>query len=203
MDFNNIQSAWSNDNSENIVLPNNLEKLKSASMPIDKVRKNLRFELVIQTIAMISFGFIPMGPRFPAPMIAPYYLIYAIMVAISIYYLGKLLFFYNRLNKSTLNTKDSLYETYFDIRLNMELYKTFTFSLLPFFVLFFVGYIYHKIPKFADLLSGQIQQNKLFVPLLILIFAIILIGFVTEIWVQSFYGKYAKQIRKVLDELKE
>jgi hypothetical protein len=57
-------------------------------MLIDKVRKNLRFELVIQTIAMISFGFIPMGPRFPAPMIAPYYLIYAIMVAISIYYLG-------------------------------------------------------------------------------------------------------------------
>jgi tetrahydromethanopterin S-methyltransferase subunit E len=49
--------------------------------------------------------------------------------------------------------------------------------------------IYHKI--IADLLSGQIQQNKLFVPLLILIF-IILIGFVTEIWVQSFYGKYAK-----------
>jgi hypothetical protein len=31
-------------------------------MPIDKVRKNLRFELIIQTIAMISFGFIPMGP---------------------------------------------------------------------------------------------------------------------------------------------
>jgi hypothetical protein len=68
MDFNDIQSAWTN--SENVVLPNNLEKLKSANT-IDKVRKNLRFELVIQTMAMISFGFIPMGPR-PAPMIAPY-----------------------------------------------------------------------------------------------------------------------------------
>jgi hypothetical protein len=76
------------------------------------------------------------GPRFPAPMIAPYYLIYAIMVAISIYYLGKLLFFYNRLNKSTLNTKDSLYETYFDIRLNMELYKTFTFHFFLFLCYF-------------------------------------------------------------------
>ena len=203
MDFNDIQSAWNNDKSDNVVLPNNLEKLKSANMPIDKVRKNLRFELIIQTIALISFGFIPMLTRFPANMVAPYYLIYAIMVAISIYYLGKLFFFYNRLNKSILNTKDSLYETYFDIRLNMELYKTFTFSLLPFFILYFVGYIFYKVPKFADLLSGEIQQNKLPVLLIILIFTIILIGLATEIWIQSLYGKYAKQIRKVLDELKE
>ena len=93
MDFNDIQSAWNKDNKENIVLPTNLEKLKSANMPIDKVRKNLRFEFVIQTIALISFGFIPMINRFPASMITPYYLIYAIMVAISIYYLGKLFIF--------------------------------------------------------------------------------------------------------------
>jgi hypothetical protein len=70
-----------------------------------------------------------MGPRFPAPMIAPYYLIYAIMVA-SIY-IRKLLFFYNRLKKYS-EYKDSLYETYFDIRLNMELYKTFTFHFFLF-----------------------------------------------------------------------
>jgi hypothetical protein len=203
MDFNDIQSAWNKDNKENIVLPTNLEKLKSANMPIDKVRKNLRFELVIQTIAMLCFGLIPMLTRFPANMVVPYYLIYAIMVAISIYYLGKLFLFYKRLNKIALNTKDSLYETYFDIRLNMELYKTFTFALLPFFIIYLIGYIYYKIPKFADLLSSQLQQNKLLVLLLILIFTIILIGFVTEIWVQSVYGKYAKQIRKVLDELKE
>jgi hypothetical protein len=28
MDFNDIQSAWDNDNNENVVLPNNLEKYK-------------------------------------------------------------------------------------------------------------------------------------------------------------------------------
>jgi hypothetical protein len=203
MDFNDIQSAWDNDKSDNVELPNNLEKLKSVNMPVDKIRKNLRFELVVQTIAMICFGFTPAIDKFPANMIVPFYLIYSIMVAISIYYLGKLFFFYNRLNKTVLNTKDSLYETYFDIRLNMELYKTFTFSLLPFFILYFVGYIYYKIPKFADLLTGQMQQNKLLILLLILIFTIIVIGLATELWVQSLYGKYAKQIRKVLDELKE
>lgn len=203
MDFNDIQSAWNDNKSENVVLPTNLDKLKSANMPIDKVRKNLRFELVIQTIAMTLFGFLPLVERFPANMIAPYYLIYAIMVAISIYYLGKLFLFYNRLNKTVLNTKDSLYETYFDIRLNMELYKTFTFSLLPFFILYFIGYVSYKTPKLSQLINGEVQHSKLIILLIILIAILLLIAFFTELWVQSLYGKYAKQVKKVIDELKE
>lgn len=203
MDFNDIQSAWKNENTEKVSLPSNIEKMQTANMPIDKVRKNLRFELIMQTIAMIGFGFFPLYSKFPVNMVAPFYLIYAIMVAISIYYLGKLFVFHNRLNKTILNTKDSLYETYFDIRLNMELYKTFTFALLPFFILYAVGYIFHKVPKFTQLINGEIEQSNLAIVLVIIIVAILSIGFFTELWVQSLYGKYAKQIKKVLDELKE
>lgn len=203
MDFNDIQSAWNNENVKNVSLPTNFDKLQSANMPIDKVRKNLRFELLLQSVAMIGFGFVPLYSLFPANMVKPYYLIYAIMVAISIYYLGKLFLFHNRLNKTVLNTKDSLYETYFDIRLNMELYKTFTFALLPFFILYAVGYIFYKVPKFTQLVNGEIEQINLAALLIILIVAILFIGFFTELWVQSMYGKYAKQIKKVLDELKE
>jgi hypothetical protein len=51
-------------------------------MPIDRLEKNLRFELVI-SMYNYKLWVYSMG-RFPAPMIAPYYLIY-VMVAISIY----------------------------------------------------------------------------------------------------------------------
>ena len=62
---------------------------------------------------------------------------------VSAYYLIIVVCFYKRLNKTTLNTKDNLYETYFDIRLNMELYKTFGLpnALMIFFGWGFIFYI--------------------------------------------------------------
>jgi hypothetical protein len=43
MDFNDIQSAWDNDNNENVVLPN-LEKIQTANTPLIRL-KNLKNEL--------------------------------------------------------------------------------------------------------------------------------------------------------------
>jgi hypothetical protein len=45
MDFNDIQSAWDNDNNENVVLPNNLEKIQTANTPLDKIKRNLKTNL--------------------------------------------------------------------------------------------------------------------------------------------------------------
>jgi hypothetical protein len=203
MDFKDIQSAWNNDSGSDIKVPTNLEKLKSANMPLDKIRKNLRSELIGQFLVLVFIGLIPLNSKFPVNMLAPYYFLYAIMLAISIYYLVKLFLFFKRLNKTILNTKDSLYETYYDIRLNMELYKTFTFALVPFIMMYLIGYFLYKSPDLMSVFSGGIIHSKL-VPLLVtLVFSILLVGFLTEIWVHCFYGKYAKQIRKVLDELKE
>jgi hypothetical protein len=52
MDFNDIQSAWDNDNNENVVLPNNLEKIQTANTPLDKIKKILK-ELVINRLTVV------------------------------------------------------------------------------------------------------------------------------------------------------
>ncbi|MBC7748589.1 MAG: hypothetical protein H7Z76_08470 [Methylotenera sp.] len=201
MDFNDIQSAWNSDKPENVELPINLEKLKSANMPIDKVRKKLRSELFVQLATMIGFGFIPMLNWFPVNMASTFYIIYSVMVAISIYYLGKLFFFYKRLDKTSLNTKDSLYETYYDIKLNMELYKTFTNALVPFVILIIL--IFYSDPKYSYLFNGPLSQSHLLFISVKFIVAIILVILSAELWVEFYYGKYVKQIRKILDELRE
>ena len=203
MDFNDIQSAWNSDKPENVELPINLEKLKSANMPIDKIRKNLRNELLIQIATMIGVGFLPTLNWFPTVILSPFYLIYSIMFVITIYYLGKLFFFYKRLNKTSLDTKDNLYETYFDIRLNMELYKTFCFAIFPFGVLLAIGVIFYKFPQLSHNFISEIAQNKLPTLFIKIIVSIIIMGIITEFWVEFYYGKYAKQIRKILDELRE
>ena len=102
-----------------------------------------------------------------------------------------------------MKTKDSLYETYFDIRLNMELYKTFGFALTPFIILFLLGCLYYKLPQSSSLALDSFSNGQLATIFSSLIFSILFMGLALEWWVHYFYGKYAKEIRKVIDELKE
>lgn len=201
MDFNDIQLAWKNENTENVTLPTHLDKINSANMPLEKIKKNLRNEFFYQIISIIFIGFVPFFFSVPANAIVPFYLLFSIFVAVSIYYLVKLYMFYRRLGKTALNTKDSLYETYFDIRLNMEIYKTFGFALIPFLILFLLGFMYYETPDFFA--KGINSTPFLVTTFSIVIFSILFMGLALEWWVHYFYGKYAKEIRKVIDKLKE
>ena len=200
MDFNDIQSAWNNENTKNVVVPTQLEKVQQANTPLDKIKKNLKNEFSYQIGSIVLIGFAPYLNGFPEQAITPFYLLFSLFVAVSAYYLIKLFVFYKRLNKTALNTKDNLYETYFDIRLNMELYKTFGFALTPFMILFLVGVLYFKLPNAATLFTDSTNSIVLFVSVL---FSMLFMGVALEWWVHFFYGKYAKEIRTVLDELKE
>lgn len=200
MDFNDIQSAWNNENTKNVVVPTQLEKVQQANTPLDKIRKNLKNEFIYQIVSIVVVGFAPYLNGFPEQAITPFYLLFSLFVAVCAYYLTKLFVFYKRLNKTALNTKDNLYETYFDIRLNMELYKTFTFALTPFVILFLVGVLYFTLPNGATFFTDSTNSITLFLSVL---FSMLFIGLGLEWWVHFFYGKYAKEIRTVLDELKE
>lgn len=203
MDFNDIQNAWNNEKNENVVLPDNLEKINAANTPLDKIRKNLKNELIMQSVAVVLMGLTPYVYHFPEKWIAPFYLMFSIFVAVCVYYLIKLYVFYKRLNKITLKTKDSLYETYFDVRLNMELYKTFGFALTPFIVLFLIGFLYHEFSKSPNFHLTDFSNAQLISVFAVVTFSILFMGLALEWWVHHFYGKYAKEIRKVIDELKE
>ena len=200
MDFNDIQSAWNSENTKNVVVPTQLEKVQKANTPLDKIKKNLKNELIYQIVAIVVIGLAPFLYGFPEQAIAPFYLLFSLFVAVCAYYLTKLFVFYKRLNKTALNTKDNLYETYFDIRLNMELYKTFTFALTPFVILFLVGVLYFTLPNGATFFTDSTNSITLFLSVL---FSMLFMGIALEWWVHFFYGKYAKEIRTVLDELKE
>jgi hypothetical protein len=203
MDFNDIQSAWNNDKADSVVLPTNLEKLQEANMPLDKIKKNLKKEFFYQIISIVFAGFIPLLYDFPQKLIVLFYLFFSLFVAISVYYLVKLYLFYKRLNNVTLKTKDSLYETYFDIRLNMELYKTFGFALTPFLILWLIAFLYYELSKAPGFRATEITNFQLVAVFSIVFFSMLFMGIALEIWVNKLYGKYAKQIRKLLDELKE
>lgn len=203
MDFNDIQNQWNNERTDEITLPTNVQKIQEANTPLDKIKKNLKKEFFYQIIGIVFAGFIPLLYDFPQKFIVLFYLFFSLFVAISVYYLVKLYLFYKRLNNVTLKTKDSLYETYFDIRLNMELYKTFGFALTPFLILSLIGFLYYTLSNVPGFQFTEITNYQLVAVFSIVFFSMLFMGIILEVWVNKFYGKYAKQIRKLLDELKE
>lgn len=203
MDFNDIQNAWNNEKTENIILPTNLEKIQSANTPVDQIKKNLKKEFIYQVISIILIGLVPIVLHFSPKGIILFYLIYSLFTAVCIYYFVRFYLFYKRLNTITLKTKDSLYETYFDIRLNMELYKTFGFALTPFLILYLAGLFYFRISKISGFVSDGFTNYQLAGLFFIVLFTMLFMGLSLEWWVHKFYGKYAQEIRKVIDELKE
>jgi hypothetical protein len=203
MDFNDIQNAWNNEKTENVILPDNLEKIQSANTPLDKIRKNIKGEFIYQIISIIALGFVPLFYSFPEKMNILYYLLFTFYVVVCAYYITKFYFFYKRLSAITLKTKDSLYETYFDIRLNMELYKTFGFALTPFLILYLIGLFYYAFSKVPGFIADEFTNYQLLAFFSIVVFSMLLMGISLEWWVKKFYGKYAKEIKKVIDELKE
>jgi hypothetical protein len=203
MDFNDIQNAWNNEKTENVVVPANLEKIQSANTPLDAIKNNLKKEFIYQIISIVFMGFIPLMYDFSPQMVIIYYLLFSFFTAVCTYYFTKFYFFYKRLNAITLKTKDSLFETYFDIRLNMELYKTFGFALTPFMILFLIGYMYVEFSKVQEFSIAEFSNMEIVGLFSIVVFCMLFMGIALEWWVNSFYGKHAKEIRAVLDELKE
>lgn len=203
MDFDDIQAAWNKDTSGEVNLPDKLDKIQTARTPLGKIRNNLKKELIIQLVAVGLIGFFPTQFHFSTQMTLLFYLLYSSFVGVCIYYLFKLYLFYRRLNNSSLNTKDSLYEIYYDIRLNMELYKTFGFALTPFMVAMFVGYTYSKVTTSSVSGISQWSTTVLIVLFATIAFSVLAMGLISEWWVHIYYSKYVKEIKALLDEIKE
>lgn len=142
-------------------------------------------------------GFFPYHFEFRQELIAPFFALYAVVVAITAYFMIKYYFLYKKLSNNTLSSKDHLYALYFDIRLNMEIYKAFAYSLVP-FILIFIGMIVLN-KKEGMVLSAR--DIYIIVGTYIMMMALIAVA--TSAWVNYFYGKYARQIKGLIDELKE
>lgn len=199
MNFDELQSAWNSDKGNDIVVPDSITKLRSVATPVERIRRNMRTEFVWMLLLIIGMGFFPLL-RGVKPV--PFYAMYAAMILLTLFYYIKFYFFYKRLNDITLNSKDNLYAVYYDIKLNVEMYRSFNYSVIPLLLLYQVMVI---MTTEEFLTAASTYKRVVFIVVFSIIF-LIAIGIITllvECWVRHFYGKYLEQVHKVLEELKE
>lgn len=202
MNFDELQSAWNSDEGKEAVLPETLQRLKSAHMPVTKLRKNMRTEFFMLIVFFSLMGFLPLLSLRGVPPI-PFYALYTALIMLTVFHLTKFYRFYQRLHANTLSSKDNLYEVYYDIKLNIEMYKSFNYSIIPLIMLYLVMIVL----DLDHLATAPVTLHKKMVIItafvVTFIFMVIAVIAMVEWWVGFFYGKYLRQVGKLLDELRE
>jgi hypothetical protein len=204
MNFDDIKSAWGKDAGSSLHVPTKIEELKKAELPVDQIKRNMRREFVVQALSVVFIAFVPVIYKLKPVLLLPFNVIYMLFVITCIYFFVRFFAFYKRMGAASLTTKDALYEVNYDVRLNMELYKMFSYMLFP-FALIMMGIIMinAKYDDFVELMrSGATQALSIYVGLIVLV-TYAFLHFATIYWLKTYYLNYAKEIAHILKYLKE
>lgn len=207
MNFDELKQAWQEESAGELHLPHEMEQLKSALSPIGKIKKNMKFEMYFQMIGIVILGFYPIVYQLNSYLSNAYYMVYALLVLISVYYIWKFKLLFNFINQTMLNSKDNLYELYYEIKVNIEMYKSWCFATIPFgslltLILVFGVFKIDQKPHLWQQISEGISPEMWVIVISLVVFNIMVLT-TLYFWIKYFYGKHLKQIKLLLQELKE
>ena len=202
MNLDELKSSWNTENTGKVKIPQNINELGKAKHPLDKLKQNMRNEWYVQVVAVLMLGFLPQIQNLNPSLYPSYYVAYSFMVIVSVYYLEQFRRFYSKIIHYSADTKESLTEVYNEFRLNIERYHSFGFLLLPFGLASILISIYNLLLEKGKDFNSLPEKTK--VILLVSIVAILLLLVFSILgWTKYYYGKYLKQLKSTLDELKE
>lgn len=199
MNFDDLKKSWQEQSIEDSVSVSNDLGSQVSHLPLEKVRKNVKKEIWVQVLSVILVAFTPQVFRLSESRIGGFYLFYTLFVLICGYYIFKMYIFYNRSASLTLTSRDSVYESYYNIKLYIQLYESFSYSLIPFCILLLLAVT--SSARLDNILSGDMYSLIEFgVASVILLF---LIYVLVRVWIKKLYGQYLTQIENTLKLFKE
>ncbi|MBV8325926.1 hypothetical protein [Chryseobacterium sp.] len=201
MNFDQLKEQWNNEDN-NINIPDNIQQLKESKHPVEKIQKTMKKEFPLQVISIIMIGFFPFMFKFSPSVYPLYYTSYVILVVISSYYLFGFYKFYKQTEFYTGNTKNSLWRIYHELRLNMERYQSFGFLLLPHILLTIGLQAYYTLEKKGSSLLDLTSIYHQYLTILVLITTLVYVAAIV-LYTKYIYGRHAKQLESILNEIDE
>jgi hypothetical protein len=206
MNFESLKEDWNSEQEYNEPFSEkDLTLLKESHSFIDKVRKNMRLEFYLSIILALILGLgILLGSM--SPIISPIKtsgctITFILIFAVSLFYSRRFYIFYKTSSNMSFNTHDNLLWFYYEMKLNMEVYRSYAIMVL------FLGILALAILNVAEP-SPLLRSVKLTDPyaliilVCILLFCVVIFIASIEYWIRISYGRYVKRIKSILDELK-
>ena len=206
MNFDKLQEQWNQENNE-VSLPQNLDKIKEAHNPIDKVRRNMKFDLISQAVLTVLIGFVPYIKRneWDFQSISIFALFYVLMVGFMLYYTLKFYRFYKQSYNLSYDSRKNLMWFAYELRLFIELYRSLTFIMMFLGMALGLYFGMHFNTTGQDIFHlKDADFLKLFGVLFFMVaFLLGLVVLFMEFVINHYYGKYYKKIKNILNQLDE
>lgn len=202
MNFDQLKEQWNNEDNSSVSIPNTIEQLKKSKHPIEKIQKSMKAEFPMQVIAIILIAFFPQLLDFPPSQYIIYYTSYAMLVVISSYYFFGFYKFYKQTELYSGNTKNSLWKIYHELKLNMERYQSFGFLLLPHFMIALGLEFYNLFEKKGKSLGNFADTYQQTLILIVLAGTVSIVASIV-LWTRYIYGRNAKRLENILNEMDE
>lgn len=195
--MNKLEQAWQHQDNGAEIDVRQLDVRETHSI-IDAVRKNMRMEfyLFLATPLMFAIPFFLKTSTFLSSSIL--IITFLVLLLVSIYYLSRFYKFYKSSGNMLFNTKENLTWFYYELRFNMELYRSFVYHGLS--IGFFAGFIWGIIEPHISK-HTVIDQLDLLLYGIFIIILLFLTVWLTQFWLRVFYGKHLERVKALLDEL--
>ena len=198
MNFDDLKNEWNAENPEGSHISTDMLKIKQAHTPIDKIRAKMKHEFFYQLFFLVFMAFVPYIARFSTALNQAYLMTYAITFGFTAYYLFKFYIFYKNSYDMSMDSRKNILWFYYEMKLNVELYKALTYIVAFIAVGFLFAYLFIEQ---ASMFTRLIRKLSTVYILINCFVTILIIGAITELWAWFYYGKYLKQVKKVVDEL--
>lgn len=204
MNFNDLQESWKEEGTSQPSLGLPSQAGAKTNQPIEAIRKNMKREFFVQLIFIVILFFFPYLFQITDSILIIFYSVFGLLLVISAYYFFRFYKLFKSMHNYDANTRENLYELYLEIRLHIEMYKSFSFLLLPFvfIVLGVLEYNNHLKGLPAGEVIFYMEKSWHRIPIFVIGFTMLIVV-LTEWWTSQFYGKHAKRIKELLDKFKE
>lgn len=200
MNFDQLKDEWGKKDTSQNEIPKSMLKLKEAQTPVDLIRKKMKHEFFGQLISLVLLAFAPQVFNFSEELKNIYIVFYAIICGFMAYYFFKFYLFYKHSYDLSIDSRKNLLWFYYEMRLNLELYKALTY-IVGFILLAFSAIALFAIK--ANLLAELLAKVTITYIAINAIVTILLVGIITELWAKFYYGKYLKRIKNIIDSIDE
>ncbi|OAD91486.1 hypothetical protein A7A78_03040 [Aequorivita soesokkakensis] len=205
MNFENLKDKMDTEAMCIQEIPQNLKGLKRTQLPLQRVRRNLRNEILTQIIVFLCLFAIPSFLEINKVAKGFYFILLFITTLITITYLLKMSEFLKRSVAISTSSKQVLINIIQELNLTLEVYKTAIISgslLLPLIAfVVYTGKVNFEDSLLFDIITFNISFITLIGYLIGYLVVSILIVFITNWWTNIHYGKYVKTMEKTLGEI--
>jgi hypothetical protein len=196
MNIDELKNAWNEDDSSEETPEISIEQKNKINLPLEKIRKNMRMELW-STLGIFVFAFAVITLS-EGNFKFKFYLSILIgsMVFVTFFFFSQFFKLYRNISNPGMKTLDGLKDLLHQFNLNKQYYLSFYLTFVPFLVCELI-IVLEFIPRPVPLSDLQIA-GILIGTLVITMPLLLMIG---KWWFRMFYGKYIRQIERLVKEL--